>query len=94
MTPSDPRLNTLRARAAEWERSLYWIDEPAEFTLEIIPPTPAMGAMCAATQPSPAAPTSCPPSGVRRRYSTGDTTGECRALAYLAGELLNVLSAA
>ena len=39
MSPMDPRLNTLKTHALMWDRSVDWLEEPDQISLEIIPPT-------------------------------------------------------
>jgi hypothetical protein len=94
MSPVDPRLNTLRTRALMWDRSLDWFDEPAEISLEIIPPThwrdPSdLAAMGGA--PAAALGLACPPSDARTETRGRDAASECRALAILAAALIHAV---
>jgi hypothetical protein len=74
VSPRDPRFIALKSRAAEWDRNLYWIEEPDEIDLEIIPPTSSAELPSASVAPA-----------------KPERSIQCRALAYLAGELLSAL---
>ena len=81
MSPMDPRLNALRTRALMWDRSVDWLEEPDEISLEIIPPThwpetSELGGM-----------------GTASRGRGGDPASECKALAILAAALLQAAHA-
>jgi hypothetical protein len=73
---ADSRLIVLRARAAEWDRCLEWLDgpEPEHFPLEIIPPTPRP---LDDLEPEPES----------SLIAELDAPSQCRALAYLAEQL-------
>ncbi len=82
MSPMDPRLNTLKTHALMWDRSVDWLDEPDEISLEIIPPThwPETCELAGTGTASSAA------LGLRR-----DAATECRALAILAAALIHAV---
>jgi hypothetical protein len=75
VSPRDPRFIELKNRADEWDRSVYWVEDPDEIDLEIIPPTSPSG----------------PFDRVGGPLSDSDPSAQCRALAYLAGQLLSAL---
>jgi hypothetical protein len=102
MSPMDPRLNTLRTRALMWDRSLDWVEEPDEISLEIIPPTHWPEASDCAAAGSAASATlalACgAPDAGTRPVADGRTSGrrrdaatECRALAILAAALVHAV---
>jgi hypothetical protein len=81
----DPRLNTLKTHALMWDRSVDWLEEPDQISLEIIPPThwPESCELAGAGTASSAT--------LGLAYPRRDPATECRALAILAQALIHAV---
>jgi hypothetical protein len=106
MSPMDPRLSELKSYARMWDGNLYWLEDPEEISLEIIPPTHWVGpgldeestdgqtvcyAARASSQSLGAAPPNDSPWVSRASQAPRDATTECKALAFLAAALINAV---
>ena len=92
MSPMDPRLNALRTQALMWDRSLDWLEEPDEISLEIIPPTDwAETNSFGVVGEAATAALGLRAEGYAAADRTGDPATECKALAFLAAALMHAV---